>query len=717
MSTVIRIRTALVAAVIIFLFTLGLGATPHVYAQDNLPIYTSPIDITSGRIHLIAVAPDREGGEPIEIALPVGWLGPKMSKLTNTPIGAQLDDYWNNSINPKTGLTPRQEACDGKEGMKRQVEKQVRKIGSGFSAYDIACNLATSGIVVVKQVGSTLYLSYQLLNNTVDFYATTPVTCHRDHGTPFCPNDPQFSVRLAIEVWTIVRTPHVCQMTAEGGTVDLHAVQIDTHNVSGDLARNFLDTLFLGNKFPAAELAIQAVEKQMPLPLDDSLKELRESAACTDRSNPAARVLAAFSELETSIELPEGIILRITHPAIAAPRFQNISLPYGPDTCLDGFVWRDAFAGDHVCVTPETRDQAAYDNSQAEARRDPNGAYGPFTCVQGYVWRVARPDDLVCVTPEMRDQTAYDNSQASGRRVLGSPEYPSFTRPNITVQPIANAGDTVQINGQFFPPTLDPTILALYLERDTTSACNGGATELEWGVAGSQLRVDKLRVQGGGCAARYELKQLQPATTYQFRARDCDAVTCSPWSDAVELGTGSVSANAGAVVLTLDGGIILGTATVTAEGTFVAAVTIPADTQAGSHTMQAVSGSAQAQVGVEVANPNTGGGTATIVLTGSYFGETGCPTHPLPDYAQKITTDETFPLFGAGFAPGAVTLYLDTAGGLDLGTAPVGADGTFCQEFQGPPTTFLGDHTLVAVQNSVVQATIPVTVIRPTIVR
>jgi hypothetical protein len=39
------------------------------------------------------------------------------------------------------------------------------------------------------------------------------------------------------------------------------------------------------------------------------------------------------------------------------------------DTCLQGYVWREAVPGDHVCVTPETRTQAADDNSQAASRR------------------------------------------------------------------------------------------------------------------------------------------------------------------------------------------------------------------------------------------------------------------------------------------------------------------------------------------------------------
>ncbi len=88
------------------------------------------------------------------------------------------------------------------------------------------------------------------------------------------------------------------------------------------------------------------------------------------------------------------------------------------DVCLQGFVWRQAGSQDYVCVTPNMRSQAAYDNSQASARRNPaGGAYGPDTCLQGYVWRQAFTNDDVCVTPQTRSDTAYDNSQAVYRVV------------------------------------------------------------------------------------------------------------------------------------------------------------------------------------------------------------------------------------------------------------------------------------------------------------
>jgi hypothetical protein len=99
------------------------------------------------------------------------------------------------------------------------------------------------------------------------------------------------------------------------------------------------------------------------------------------------------------------------------------------DTCRQGFVWREAFAGDHVCVTPRTRDQAAQDNREADARRQPGGgAYGPNTCRSPYVWREARSGDTVCVTVETRSDTASDNAQAATRRVAAaSPSSPTPT--------------------------------------------------------------------------------------------------------------------------------------------------------------------------------------------------------------------------------------------------------------------------------------------------
>ncbi|MCV7170499.1 MULTISPECIES: hypothetical protein [Mycolicibacterium] len=91
--------------------------------------------------------------------------------------------------------------------------------------------------------------------------------------------------------------------------------------------------------------------------------------------------------------------------------------PFGPDTCISGFVWREAAPGDNVCVTPATRDATAAQNAQAVANRDPNGAFGSNSCKQGFVWREAFDGDVVCVTPDVRAATKADNAQAASRKV------------------------------------------------------------------------------------------------------------------------------------------------------------------------------------------------------------------------------------------------------------------------------------------------------------
>lgn len=91
----------------------------------------------------------------------------------------------------------------------------------------------------------------------------------------------------------------------------------------------------------------------------------------------------------------------------------------GPRRCKQGYVWREAFPSDFVCVDPSQRDQAAADNRAAASRVDPHGAYGPNTCISGFVWREAGPGDLVCVEPWVRDRVREDNRLAE-TRVQGS---------------------------------------------------------------------------------------------------------------------------------------------------------------------------------------------------------------------------------------------------------------------------------------------------------
>jgi len=84
--------------------------------------------------------------------------------------------------------------------------------------------------------------------------------------------------------------------------------------------------------------------------------------------------------------------------------------------CISGYVWREAYRDDHVCVTQETHMRTIQDNELAESRRSPGGgAYGADTCRVGFVWRDAFPGDRVCVVVETRTEAAEDNRQAALR--------------------------------------------------------------------------------------------------------------------------------------------------------------------------------------------------------------------------------------------------------------------------------------------------------------
>lgn len=44
------------------------------------------------------------------------------------------------------------------------------------------------------------------------------------------------------------------------------------------------------------------------------------------------------------------------------------ALPYGPDTCIQGLVWREAGGSDTVCVRPAVREQVALQTADAAAQ-------------------------------------------------------------------------------------------------------------------------------------------------------------------------------------------------------------------------------------------------------------------------------------------------------------------------------------------------------------
>ncbi|MEN3336471.1 MAG: hypothetical protein V7647_147 [Acidobacteriota bacterium] len=87
--------------------------------------------------------------------------------------------------------------------------------------------------------------------------------------------------------------------------------------------------------------------------------------------------------------------------------------------CSPGLIWRQAFTGDHLCVTPAARRIVALDN-MSDRPRHRTGFAGVILaeCLEGFVWRDARPGDTVCVSPAERAVIAHDNAVAASRAPL-----------------------------------------------------------------------------------------------------------------------------------------------------------------------------------------------------------------------------------------------------------------------------------------------------------
>jgi hypothetical protein len=580
-------------------------------ARADVPIYTSPIDVTGLHLALQGSAPDRDTGEQKVVPLP----GPPVA------LSDAMDFFWSGLVDG-SGRTRRQQTCD----FVKQSLDQALAGASGFAIYDYQCNLAPSGqLLYTSNAGwsneykpgpSTLGLAYTLAGSWIEFFLRTPggYTCDRHTDAPFCINDPGARVDFTPQLLVSLRAPKgPCSLAASDGKVVIQGTpRLDTRGLADVLAAG--DDLLLDGFYQNMLLQQMAqATTTVDLPLDDVAAQVRNSAEC----QPGRQLSAFTSEMETVIEPAQGaIFLRFGHPAIAPPRSMNT---------------------------------------------------------------------------------------VSG----GGPVVPDFAGPLLTSPPVAAAGAAIKVAGRFFPETKDPTVLNLVFEHD--GICQGGKLELDWGPAGGGTHVDTIPITEFDCTTRHPLTNLTPATGYQFRARDCDDVTCSPWTAPFTLTT--LPDNGPTKVdLTLDGSV-LNSLSANADGTFDADVTIPAATAAGTHTLRAAVGDLGSQNKIDITSA-AGAGKATIMLTAAMYGEKGCPMRPLPN--AEVTVEAPFSAFGTGFAAGPVSLHLDSATGKDLGAATARADGTFCGDtFQGLTYDDIGGHTLVAVQDGQSRATLPTKMFRP----
>lgn len=164
------------------------------------------------------------------------------------------------------------------------------------------------------------------------------------------------------------------------------------------------------------------------------------------------------------------------------------------------------------------------------------------------------------------------------------------------------------------------------------------------------------------------------------------------------------------VKLTLSGPggtVQLGSAQVD-RGAFSATVTIPAVTRPGDYTVLAESSSAKAEAALKVIAPSrTGTLTVTWVASGAVSTDVEANVGP-------------YALSGANFAPGPLTIFLDSPTGPQIGSATVAGNGTFRREFTIRASDVggkYGPRKLVVVQNGAITGEVAVTLHREYVIR
>lgn len=324
------------------------------------------------------------------------------------------------------------------------------------------------------------------------------------------------------------------------------------------------------------------------------------------------------------------------------------------------------------------------------------------------------------------------------KKIVLAVTYPKITPPTVDVpnpaartppppslfpamissdKPSVMAGGTLQISGQYFPPNPDystqlPVTITHAGSNSALGTCYGGATELKWGLSTESATTTTLPgTPSVPCATSYTASGLLSKRAYEFKARDCDFVTCSQWSPTVTsitdiphgtiVGGGSPLGQFGFVTLNVDGTDVLGSAKVDSEGTFSVPVTMPSSVVPGFHQIRAYHQLKMVATSLILVNPAGASVTPTIMMVGLLQGESGCPFHPITSTAA----DSDFWLFGQGFTRGFVVIRLDSATASLHSLAYVDADGTFCRDVSAVGSSNVGPHTIFATQRTAVAKT------------
>jgi hypothetical protein len=233
----------------------------------------------------------------------------------------------------------------------------------------------------------------------------------------------------------------------------------------------------------------------------------------------------------------------------------------------------------------------------------------------------------------------------------------------------------------------EPVATELRINWNDTSSGTLAESDVEWGVAGGATSPVTQPRQVGDNNNTYLATGLKPSTSYNFRVRDCDQLTCTDWSNWLPITTQAT--NQVNLLLSFGGKTeTIGTTTPTSSGGFSpVTVTIPANAALGANQLSAqLGGSELASLTITAVGPSQAATPILAVID---------PNTNAVLQTPRVESTGNVSVRGQNFAPGSVPLYVDSKSGPQLGTTTAAANGTFTAKFLWPSIQ-AGQHTIAA---------------------
>ncbi|MGB0075325.1 MAG: fibronectin type III domain-containing protein, partial [Terracidiphilus sp.] len=427
-----------------------------------------------------------------------------------------------------------------------QVKRTINSADN--QAYNISCVPLKLGILhalienswqnsaLETVTGKRLILSFYVpALNRVKFTVTSPSTCQQSKSNIFCASDPQYTMLYDV-------------------AFQLIATSVGVNSSQAPLSSSF--------QFPLLVVPGYAITEQALL-----------NGAAYD-----AQVNAAISSLETHLEIDAGAAIVNWYAALISAVVEALK------TLITnaGAIVADV-------ANANLRDQVSSDLSQylesasaGKAITDEANAFNLLFAALGSANSMGFTQFDIAPGP------------APDHTLQFRLTYPPPAKPKLENAAAASNKElhlvppTIGTGGQQVKPGVPflvngSNFLLAYtdeLDIDWGQTVAGVAkSQLQWGLKDGTMQTVPVDMDN------FKATNLKPSTAYQFRVQECDAITCSPWSDWLEAST--ESSGSGIVKLWLDNNTSqpIGTAPLGPNGGFAIKATIPAGTAPGTHTI------------------------------------------------------------------------------------------------------------------------------------